>query len=1014
MKELIKNKKIQNIIIATILLSVVLSAVAAPVAMALAPTTDTTKSLSDTAAQTAKSSAEANGYKPGAVSTAFLWVFNTILTAILTLTSRFMGIAGAFFDIAIEYNFHSLGNSKAVQIGWTISRDVANVFFILILLIIAIATILRVGSYNAKALLPKLIVIALLINFSLVFSYFIVDFTNVIGKGFYDKLTEQGDIAAVLMKETAINKIFNVNPNDPSSANNSSSFTRGYSPTAGNPLTWITGGAATGLAALGLCTLATGGGCLVGAGFAAMLGAFGGAGAWLNWSGLSFDSGMQYFYIIAMANILTIPLTFVFLFGGILLFIRAAILSIILVLAPIAFISYILPVTESKVWSKWWDTFLNHAFFLPAFMFLLYLSLTMINEWALWLQTTSPQANPQFIAFTFMACVLLIASLIIARSMGIYFAGNVIGWAVSGRKWLVGFAGRNTIARLGEGIAKTGIGERITAASPFFGTYANRGVDWLRKRGGADKFAQEQAALGMKLSDSQRTGYFAKLNLAGKEALLRQMQPEEREKFINNLSSSQQKLARGITGSALFPAGERKAMDMAQFKSLPPQQQRDNFGALNEDARSEYLKTLSADDKAKFVSQLSTDPKASAKALLESSRFSQKEQQDYRIAEVMLGNEEAQSKAFVAMASDNDREALLRKKDAKQQAKFVDGFNKPAPAGVSAADWTDAKTSAESMIHSARFTTGEQKAYREAEIENIGQKNIRDIETAASTMTDDELGTLTSKISDAEKTGELITTMADREKARAMGKYFRDHGLENKYRPYVTPQVFVEDIKGHARGSTDYENGMKEYFAGIDAKALRSIASSDTIKQPRFVEDLIKYGSMKNLADISSDPVRSVALKDALDTFVPTTGKSREEELMDFLNKPGKTQNTLLAQQIKDQVATSAGKSMVARILQGKPPPLKSEGDSGGKGGGPAAPKPPGFGYNPPGGGGGNTPPPPAPPAAPPKPPPAPAAPPEPTLDERVAREYAEASRTHREPALWARDARLKKEEENK
>jgi len=49
-----------------------------------------------------------------------------------------------------------------VTIGWTITRDLANYCFLfLILLVIAIATILRVETYGMKALLPKLIIAAL-------------------------------------------------------------------------------------------------------------------------------------------------------------------------------------------------------------------------------------------------------------------------------------------------------------------------------------------------------------------------------------------------------------------------------------------------------------------------------------------------------------------------------------------------------------------------------------------------------------------------------------------------------------------------------------------------------------------------------------------------------------------------------------------------------------------------------------------------------------------------------------
>jgi len=71
-------------------------------------------------------------------------------------------------------------NATPVMFGWTIVRDICNMFFILILLIIAFATILRVERYSFKTLLPKLILMAVLINFSKLICGVFIDFTQVI------------------------------------------------------------------------------------------------------------------------------------------------------------------------------------------------------------------------------------------------------------------------------------------------------------------------------------------------------------------------------------------------------------------------------------------------------------------------------------------------------------------------------------------------------------------------------------------------------------------------------------------------------------------------------------------------------------------------------------------------------------------------------------------------------------------------------------------------------------------
>ncbi len=71
-------------------------------------------------------------------------------------------------------------NSPAVSNGWHIVRDICNMFFVLVLLIIAFATILKIENYNYKKWLPKLILMAILINFSKTICGLLIDFAQVI------------------------------------------------------------------------------------------------------------------------------------------------------------------------------------------------------------------------------------------------------------------------------------------------------------------------------------------------------------------------------------------------------------------------------------------------------------------------------------------------------------------------------------------------------------------------------------------------------------------------------------------------------------------------------------------------------------------------------------------------------------------------------------------------------------------------------------------------------------------
>lgn len=83
----------------------------------------------------------------------------------------------ALVSVAQYSNFIA---SPAVENGWMIVRDVCNMFFVLILLIIAFATILGIEKYNYKKWLPKLILMAILINFSKTICGLLIDFAQVV------------------------------------------------------------------------------------------------------------------------------------------------------------------------------------------------------------------------------------------------------------------------------------------------------------------------------------------------------------------------------------------------------------------------------------------------------------------------------------------------------------------------------------------------------------------------------------------------------------------------------------------------------------------------------------------------------------------------------------------------------------------------------------------------------------------------------------------------------------------
>lgn len=71
-------------------------------------------------------------------------------------------------------------DAQAVVEGWAIVRDLSNMFFVVILLVIAFATILHIEEYNYKKWLPKLILMAILINFSKTICGLMIDVAQIV------------------------------------------------------------------------------------------------------------------------------------------------------------------------------------------------------------------------------------------------------------------------------------------------------------------------------------------------------------------------------------------------------------------------------------------------------------------------------------------------------------------------------------------------------------------------------------------------------------------------------------------------------------------------------------------------------------------------------------------------------------------------------------------------------------------------------------------------------------------
>lgn len=114
----------------------------------------------------------------GTIGAAVSYVLGLIALILTTVIGLLITLVVAVLIQVAQYG--NIINVPTVVQGWVIVRDLCNMSFILILLIIAFATILRQENFSAKKLLPKLLIMAVLINFSRTIFGLLIDFSQII------------------------------------------------------------------------------------------------------------------------------------------------------------------------------------------------------------------------------------------------------------------------------------------------------------------------------------------------------------------------------------------------------------------------------------------------------------------------------------------------------------------------------------------------------------------------------------------------------------------------------------------------------------------------------------------------------------------------------------------------------------------------------------------------------------------------------------------------------------------
>lgn len=228
----------------------------------------------------------------GDVVTGVGWILCPVITGITALNDSMWSLVSGLLNV------NPISQSSSIYTAWASIRNIANVVFVIIFLIMIFSQVSNIGitNYGIKKLFPRLIFGAILVNISFVVVQIVVDLANIIGSSLYGLLA-------------------GLAPND--------FLAKAWTGLPGMILTAVSG---TGLL--------VGGVSLIGGAAAAF---------WM----------LAPVALMGLLALLAAILTLIF---------RQAVIPILAILAPLAFVAYLLPNTES--WFKKWRSLLTQMLML--------------------------------------------------------------------------------------------------------------------------------------------------------------------------------------------------------------------------------------------------------------------------------------------------------------------------------------------------------------------------------------------------------------------------------------------------------------------------------------------------------------------------------------------------------------------------------------------------------------------------------------------------------------------------
>lgn len=325
-----------------------------------------------------------------------------IASLIFKLAGFFMESMGQLFDMSISRTIDSrtYKDLASVNIAWATVRDLANMFFIFILLYIAIQTILGLAGGATKRWLANVVIAALLINFSLFITQVVIDAGNALAFGFWDQIKTQQGPTTVNSATAKFLEAFRIQTTLDTTKNN---VTPGNTPPT--------------LDAYDMAMIKIGGALVM------------------------FIAG------------------YVFLAGAIMMIVRTVTLIIVMIASPLAFMGFALPKGGGFA-SEWLKKLIGSTFVAPVFIAMLWIDSIIIStsdatrlgagstsKWGLALSGT--QDNFAVIYNFAVMIILLLASMVVANYVSSGAADTGGRWAkrLIGGGVIVGAAGLGATGR---------------------------------------------------------------------------------------------------------------------------------------------------------------------------------------------------------------------------------------------------------------------------------------------------------------------------------------------------------------------------------------------------------------------------------------------------------------------------------------------------------------------------------------------------------------------------------------